>query len=495
MSFAVKPYSVQANSYATYNASESKALVDKFYSSISSAAEISTTKGTGDVLGMTMIPFGNSNHSYGLVAKYSEASTPENPVLRVTSNYGGENVSYDVKINEINPRNASQLEMFALMTWQDDQGITDGGTFGSYQKMKTFSINAEMNGYCSGISDSNAFMGEKKDWIEIIQSIMKDYFGNPMTYAQGLDCQRLIDGMERWNAVTSGAEKEYKSVGDYSEKEWDKFLSETDQKIQNMKEAVKEEIAEAREVKRKQEFADNIDILTARYTTFSSKGSYIDPDSDTEEVVTTGYINRTFYTHESIVCARSGYNSKVGDIEDKFSWRVDFNSDDDYDRTMEFLDRIPEEDNTIFTTREQFWHDFVDGGIDEEEFFEFYETLDHGVANFIKTDENGDSYIDKEMMNSKYFKYFGLQQITTVPWDDLQRGLEQSALRDRGYIHEESAQGSSSNIYDELREVFASSGNEEFRFYGEDNYYSIDEWLQEIIRRAHMGLMDTLFVA
>lgn len=37
--------------------------------------------------------------TYGLVAKYSETSTPENPLLHITSNYGGENVTYDVEIN------------------------------------------------------------------------------------------------------------------------------------------------------------------------------------------------------------------------------------------------------------------------------------------------------------------------------------------------------------------------------------------------------------
>ena len=197
MSLAVQLNYVSSNVYARNSANDSKALVESFYSNISSAAEKSTTKGVGDVLGMTMIPFGDTSCSYGLVAKYSEASTPDNPIVRVTSNYGGENVSYDVKVNEVNPRNASQLEMFALMSYQDDMGITDGGTFGSYQKLKTYSINAELNGYCSGITDSNSFMGEKKDWINILQSIMKDYFGNPMSYEQGLDCQKLIAGLEK----------------------------------------------------------------------------------------------------------------------------------------------------------------------------------------------------------------------------------------------------------------------------------------------------------
>ena len=108
-------------------------------------------------------------------------------------------------------------------------------------------------------------------------------------------------------------------------------------------------------------------------------------------------------------------------------------------------------------------------------------------------DENGKNYVDSEMMNSMYFKYFGLQQVTTIPWDDMQRGLEQSALRERGYIHEDASSDDSFNIYDALKDAFASNGTEEFHFYGEDKAFSLDEWVQEIIRRAHMGLMDSLF--
>ena len=76
----------------------------------------------------------------------------------------------------------------------------------------------------------------------------------------------------------------------------------------------------------------------------------------------------------------------------------------------------------------------------------------------------------------------------------MQKGLEQSALRERGYIHEDISQDDSFNIYDALKETFESNGTEEFRFYGEDKAFPLDEWVQEIIRRAHVGLIDLLFI-
>ena len=37
-----------------------------------------------------------------------------------------------------------------------------------------------------------------------------------------------------------------------------------------------------------------------------------------------------------------------------------------------------------------------------------------GVANWVKSDENGKSYLDREMMDSKFFKYFGIQQVGMI---------------------------------------------------------------------------------
>lgn len=168
-------------------------LVNDFYSSISSAASISESKAVGDPIGMTMMRFGNTNQHYGMVASYSAESTSENPIILVSSNYGGKNVTYEVNINEVNPRNASQLEMFALSSYMDDQGMTDGGSFGTYSKVKYYGLNASENGYNINIDD----VMEKTDWIGMLKEMMSLYFDNSQTYAQGLDCKKILDVLEK----------------------------------------------------------------------------------------------------------------------------------------------------------------------------------------------------------------------------------------------------------------------------------------------------------
>ena len=66
-----------------------RAADSDFYAGISGASEMTEEKNQSKVLGLTMIPYGNTNISYGMKAQYAAGSTDENPVIQVTSNYGG----------------------------------------------------------------------------------------------------------------------------------------------------------------------------------------------------------------------------------------------------------------------------------------------------------------------------------------------------------------------------------------------------------------------
>ena len=182
--------------YAGYAATGNE-KIDSFYSNLSSATEKSDTKATGDVLGLTMIPY-NNMMSYGMAAYYSEDSTEADPIIRVQSNYGGEQRYYNVHVNEVDPKNASQLEMFALSSYMDDKGITDGGTLGSFSKMKAYAGNAALNGYTVDLQDvDNA--SAKIDWIAMLQKMAQDYLQNPKTYSQFLDCESLASELDTWS--------------------------------------------------------------------------------------------------------------------------------------------------------------------------------------------------------------------------------------------------------------------------------------------------------
>lgn len=182
--------------YAGYAASDN-AKVNEFYSGLSSAVEKTEGKGTGEVLGLTMLPYSNTM-SYGMSAFYSEDSTPADPIIHINSNYGGENRSYDVHVNEVDPRNASQLEMFALSCYQDDQGITESGTFGSFSRMKAYAGNdADLGRGMDLQNPENAFA--KFDWVSMLKRMAAEYLQNPQTYSQYLDCGKLSAVLEKWN--------------------------------------------------------------------------------------------------------------------------------------------------------------------------------------------------------------------------------------------------------------------------------------------------------
>lgn len=122
----------------------------------------------------------------------SEKSTAANPIVQVVSNLGGKKVVVNVQINKVNPSCATQLEMFALLSYTDKMGITDGGSFGSFHQLKLYAQNAAYRGYCSDLSGEDAFLNEKVDWTEILNKIMGDYL-EAEAYNQYEDCKRLLD--------------------------------------------------------------------------------------------------------------------------------------------------------------------------------------------------------------------------------------------------------------------------------------------------------------
>lgn len=116
-------------------------------------------------IGLTVLR-GPDGLGYSLVhASYAENSTAENPVVRVQisdENGRGER-EYDIYINDIDPRNATQMEMFALCSHLEKQGIVGGEYLGEgYSNLIRY---ASDGGY-----DANAeeFVNEKKDWVAIL---------------------------------------------------------------------------------------------------------------------------------------------------------------------------------------------------------------------------------------------------------------------------------------------------------------------------------------
>ena len=156
---------------------------------IGNATSLSESSDNGKRIGITTV--GN----VGYIATYADSSTEQDPIVKVGD--------YEVRINDVDPSNATKMEMFALMSYMDDKGLINNQGMKSFNKMTAFSAQAEYNGYCSGISDENAAWTVEHDWIGILGSAKETFFGNSQTYEQGLVCQKLIGNLEKCNKVRS----------------------------------------------------------------------------------------------------------------------------------------------------------------------------------------------------------------------------------------------------------------------------------------------------
>ena len=111
-------------------------------------------------------------------------------------------VLYDVEVNKVNPKNATQLEMFALLSYTDKMGITDRGTFGSHQRLEVYSKNASELGYCNSLSGKDVFLNERFDWASIMEKMIQVYQEAGITN-QAENCEELFDFLDEYTSSPS----------------------------------------------------------------------------------------------------------------------------------------------------------------------------------------------------------------------------------------------------------------------------------------------------
>ena len=247
-SFYAQNYDVSNRGRST----RGKSSVDDF-SRMGSATSLSESSDNGKRIGLTAV--GN----VGYIAMYADSSTEQDPIVKVGD--------YEVRIKDVNPNNATKMEMFALMSYMDDKGLTNNTGMKSFNKMTAYSSQAEYNGYCSGIYDENAAWTVERDWIGILGNAKETFFSIPQTYNQGLECEKIIENLKKWSDTSSDDENtDYQKIlserkneiyekvknGDteesfqiggssFTEKEWDKLLAEVDDITEEMREAMREE--------------------------------------------------------------------------------------------------------------------------------------------------------------------------------------------------------------------------------------------------------------
>lgn len=461
----------------TYSANTSMDT-EEFYAGISSAAELTKDNNDSEIIGLTMIPYGNTNMSYGMRAQYAKESTTSNPVVQVTSNYGGKVVSYNVNVNEVNPANASQLEMFALLSYADDQGMTNSSTFGSYQQLKVYANNASLNGYCEDLTGYDTFLSKDFDWVSIMKSMMEDYLETGI-YNQYQSCKNLLNFFDKFTSniedeteaevckvteeslemVLNTTKEETETVNEtvveesedyqklleekikelivkihggdtensyqigarsFTEKEWEEFLEKFDSIQEAIREAMREEQErrQAEQLKQKQEEKTVIEEKSNLLVAESTVCTY--PTANPEEEIR--YI--TCYTTQGIFC------KKAGETED--TWSITFETEEQYNKVTEFIAQFPEQWNLRFAAHENFWTDFLNDEIDMDGFMEFMEGTNEGVPDYSIT--VGDSmFVDKEKIQwAKYLNPLGAKFYTAEEFQKQQMELVEKNAEKNG---------------------------------------------------------------
>lgn len=168
-----------------------------FTSTITAVA--SKNKTNDKILGLTMIKDNDANIFYGMKATYAPESTPGNPIIQIDSNYGGKKSTYKIPINDINPDNASRLEMFALCSYADDQGVGDKSKFGTFQTLKGFEDMSIHNGFLGeGIKEATTFeefRNYKLNWVNACKKTVDLLYkcNDLIQYNKGKDILNLFE--------------------------------------------------------------------------------------------------------------------------------------------------------------------------------------------------------------------------------------------------------------------------------------------------------------
>lgn len=338
----------------------------------SSAVTKAENASKGEFLGLTMVPEPGESTVYGMSALWPEDSTPDKPIVQIISNLGGKKEVYNVDVSKVDPKNASSLEMFALLSYSDKMGISDGGTFGSFHQAKVYASNAQENGYIEDLSGHKAFLSYKFDWEKCIGTMMGEYF-TAQAYNQYENCKKLLATFDVFSRqseedtdylelirsrkdeilekIKKGKTEPVIQTGAqaFSEKEWDRLLEQFDSAEDALKEMMREEHEKRlKEQINKAEIMNDMDKEAERILTSESTMCTLPSAESGKENVR--YI--TWYTEEGIFCRKAG--QKEG-----YEWSIAFENSDQYDKVMEYLRQQEKDSDWKFAADESFWRSFL----------------------------------------------------------------------------------------------------------------------------------------
>lgn len=143
------------------------------------------------ILGSSFLEVAGSDKVYGMVAKYAEGSTEGKPVIkvRVETPRGAE--EHCINVKEVDPRNATEIEMFALCTYVDVTGQGAKGMSGSWHMAKYCSDNAGRGKHYRTPHNLEEYWTVKHNWVEMVSDAADGCMGGGL-YGQAMNGRKLL---------------------------------------------------------------------------------------------------------------------------------------------------------------------------------------------------------------------------------------------------------------------------------------------------------------
>lgn len=222
---------------------------------------------------------------------------------------------------------------------------------------------------------------------------------------------QILQGKSRemYEKIKNGETEPSYQIGkcSFTEKQWNKLLEKFDdvqemfRKRREEENARKEAKAKAKEDAEKtgtinHSKAEQNDSILEQLADLVSDATACSFPPENPEAQKPMYI--TVYTAEGISCSKLG---PIGDGSRKL-WFIPFQDSSQYNKVMDFLDRFDQKDNLRFASNENFWKDFLNNKIEEDDFVKFFQETNHGVPDYSLLVEDS-MYIDREKV--KYAVY------------------------------------------------------------------------------------------
>ncbi|MDE6014395.1 MAG: hypothetical protein K2H41_01665 [Acetatifactor sp.] len=129
--------------------------------------EISSTSG---IIGLGFVRGTEETMS----ARIDKSSTVENPVVLVQVGSGENRKDYRININEVDPENATELEMFALLNYIDAQNGKTMAPDGAWQTYNSLRNRLEETEAVDNVTGKENYDTLRVNWLELIQQAMEN---------------------------------------------------------------------------------------------------------------------------------------------------------------------------------------------------------------------------------------------------------------------------------------------------------------------------------